>query len=349
MSHNKLRTEKNCLNCNHVVEERFCTHCGQENVKIQDSAIHLIIHYMQDLVHYDGRFWHTFKNLFTRPGKVAVEYMEGKRKSNLEPIRLYVFASTVFFFLLFFIVKTDNWNAVEPKRNYEKRLYNLEQEKEFIKGSEDTTYANFLARSLQYTIDSLNALDNDTSRGGFTLDLNGPLITDTTSTGWLERIIFERAEERRKEMEVRHDGDERRAAKDYMDEVFHQFPLLLFLSMPFFALLLKILYFRTFRKNYVEHFIFSIYHYSYLFVTLSLFMVVQYAVELISPHSLVEFFNYLFTALMLYMFFYLMFSMKRFYKDRWVYLIPRYIVLAILFTVILILLFLLVLFLTFLF
>src|SRR6188508_1592278 len=109
MSHNKLRQEKNCLNCGHIVEERFCSHCGQENLEIQDSAFHLIIHYIQDLFHYDGKFWHTLKTLMLKPGQVAVEYMEGKRTRNLKPVQFYVFASTVFFLLLFYMYKGDDW------------------------------------------------------------------------------------------------------------------------------------------------------------------------------------------------------------------------------------------------
>src|SRR5688500_10817736 len=133
MSHHKIRQEKNCLNCGQTVEDRYCTHCGQENVEIQHSALHLIFHYVQDLFHYDGKVWHTLKNLLLKPGLVASEYMEGKRMRNLEPVRFYVFASTVFFLLLFFIVNSDKWNSsIEPELNYPRRIYNLNQEKKFI-------------------------------------------------------------------------------------------------------------------------------------------------------------------------------------------------------------------------
>src|SRR5687767_15181855 len=139
MSHDKLRHEKNCLNCGQIVEERFCTHCGQENLQIQDSAFHLILHYIQDLFHYNGKIWHTLKNLIVKPGLVPVEYMEGKRMRNLDPVRFYVFSSTVFFLILFFIVNVREWHEPPPSElNYTKRLYNLNQEKKFLKGAPDT-------------------------------------------------------------------------------------------------------------------------------------------------------------------------------------------------------------------
>lgn len=156
MSHNNLRHENNCLNCGNVVQDRFCTHCGQENLQIQDSAFHLILHYLQDLFHYDGKIWQTLKNLILKPGLVATEYMEGKRIRHLEPIRFYVFSSTVFFILLFFFVNEEKWNKpVDPEHNYDKRIYNLNQEKKFLKGSPDTVFINSLKAHLIHKRDSL--------------------------------------------------------------------------------------------------------------------------------------------------------------------------------------------------
>ncbi len=347
MSHKKLRQEKNCLNCGNTVEDRFCTHCGQENQEIQDSASHLIIHYIQDLFHYDGRFWHTLKNLLLKPGLVAKEYMDGKRRRNLEPIRFYVFASTVFFFMLFYMVGSEKWNITNPTSNYSKRLYNLEQEKEFVKGTSDTTYVNLLSKSLQHTIDSINKLGGD-SLNTVSLDLISTSLKDTVYDGWLDKLIQERAEARRVEMEKKHEGDESSAATQFIDEVFHKLPQLLFLSMPFFAFFLKLLYFRSFRKNYVEHFIFSIYHYSYLFVTLTIYLVLNYGVEKSGSKILGEVFSYASMALTLYLFVYLLLAMKRFYNDRWRYLVFRYGILIFLFFVSLIVLFLLIIFLTYL-
>lgn len=150
MSHKKLRSDKNCLNCGHEVEERFCSQCGQENLELNDSTIHLIIHYVQDLFHYDGKLWNTMKSLVTRPGLVAKEYLEGKRQRYLEPIRLYVFASTVFFLTFFFYIGDETiTNSVTPATNYTKRLYNLKQEKTFQLGTADTVHANALISSIQ--------------------------------------------------------------------------------------------------------------------------------------------------------------------------------------------------------
>ena len=325
MSHSKLREEKNCLNCGHQVEERFCTHCGQENIQIEDSAIHLIIHYIQDLFHYDGKMWHTVKNFLRRPGQVQADYMDGKRKSHLEPIRFYVFASTVFFILLFFNVgETELKDDTDPKYNIPKRLFYLNQEKTFAGSSDDTTYANFLIRSVEMLEDSLDSLPTDTLRPEFTIDLFGGLDTLSAEDGWIMKLLYKRALERRKELNETQDGDQYRGISNFIDELIHKLPQLFFVSLPFFAFFLRLLYFNSKRKTYVESFIFSIYQYSFVFVLMIFWIVLQSLVDLSKLAWLQTLNGIIQTGVVLYIFIYLFLSMKRFYADRYRYLIFRY-------------------------
>jgi hypothetical protein len=103
MSHLPLRSEKNCLNCGAEVEERFCPNCGQENVEVRPKFHHLISHFFADLFHYDSGFWKTMKTLLFRPGVIVNDYLSGKRKTYVEPVKLYIFVSFVAFFLPHFL------------------------------------------------------------------------------------------------------------------------------------------------------------------------------------------------------------------------------------------------------
>jgi Protein of unknown function (DUF3667) len=345
MSHKKLREEKNCLNCGHIVEERFCTHCGQENLEIHDSTFHLIIHYIQDMFHYDGKFWHTLKMLILKPGLVAKEYLEGKRSQNLEPLRFYVFASTVFFLLLFYMASNANWQTrIAPQFNYKKRLYNLDQERKYLAGSPDTAYVVLLRKNLKGRLDSLNKSEGDSTGGNLLLDLSLPESEDTSNSGWLGNWIERRANERTKELAEKHEGDEVGAATDILSEAFHKLPQLLFLSMPFFAFFLKLLYIRK-RHNYVEHLIFSIYLFAYLFVIMSVIMILNY--RNYSSPIIQNGTSYAIGGLILYLLIYLLLAMKRFYNDRWRYVILRYLLLLSLFLFLLMILFLINVFLTY--
>ena len=329
MSHKKLRTEKNCLNCGHDVEDRFCTQCGQENLELDDSAFHLAIHYIKDLFHYDGKFWHTLKSLVTRPGLVAKEYLEGKRQRHLEPVRYYVFASTVFFLVFFFVIKAESeQNQVEPAKNYDKRLYLLNQEKEFMKGTADTICVNQLLATVRIQSGDTLEVVIDTSREEGNVDITigdvGDIPKDSMS--WIERLVA-RADEWTEEMEKEHEGDSSKIMNAFLEEIVHDFPQLIFLSLPFFAFFLKILYWRSRKNNLAQHFIFSIYHYAFLFSIILCFILFGWLMNKLPGSFFDALLSWLITPMILYPFVYLYLSMKRFYNDRGIKLVFRYLVL----------------------
>ena len=350
MRHKKLRDDKTCLNCGHQVEERFCTQCGQENLELQDSVWKLGGHFLQDMFNYDNRIWHTLKYLLLKPGRVAREYMDGKRKQNLEPIRFYIFASSVFFLLLFFDFGSSSLNITNaPENNYSKRLFYLKQEKEYLKGTADTAIVNQLSQSLIEKMNQPAASGVDTSNEGVEINLfDEPSIDTMVAEGWLSAILLERFAARQAELEKEHEGDDEAAFSAIMQELFHALPQLFFLSLPFFAFFLKILYFRRPKNYYVEHFIFTIYHYAYTFIIMILFMAAQW----LSGRSNIEYIEsgigYVTLALALYPFCYLFVSMKRFYNDRWGWLTLRYLILLFLLTITLLLLFMVLAIVTFL-
>jgi len=108
MPHHKLRKEKNCLNCGTIVEQRFCPKCGQENSINRPSFHYLFSHFAEDFVHYDSGFWKTMKTLTRKPGKIIRDYLDGKRKTYVPPVKLYIFVSFITFFIPFILPDFDN-------------------------------------------------------------------------------------------------------------------------------------------------------------------------------------------------------------------------------------------------
>jgi hypothetical protein len=126
MSKSKLRSDKTCLNCNHVVAEKFCPNCGQENVDTRKTFHHLFIHFFEDLTHYENAFWKTIKNLLFKPSSLTKEYLSGKRLSYLAPVRLYIFISFITFFL---ISLTPDSDSKAHKSDTKKGDYEYKSEK----------------------------------------------------------------------------------------------------------------------------------------------------------------------------------------------------------------------------
>ncbi|MBT1701404.1 DUF3667 domain-containing protein [Fulvivirgaceae bacterium PWU4] len=95
MSHKKYREETNCLNCGATVDHKYCPECGQENVEIRDSFFHMVGHFIADYLHYDSKFFQSLRLLFTRPGFLTQQYLEGKRVRFIHPLRLFFFVTII--------------------------------------------------------------------------------------------------------------------------------------------------------------------------------------------------------------------------------------------------------------
>lgn len=74
-----------CLNCATQFNGNFCSECGQK-AATHRFTIHEWLHEIpHSILHVDGGFFQTFKNLSLRPGKMIREYLDGRRKSYFSP------------------------------------------------------------------------------------------------------------------------------------------------------------------------------------------------------------------------------------------------------------------------
>ncbi|MBC7651083.1 MAG: DUF3667 domain-containing protein [Deinococcales bacterium] len=168
MSHLKERNEKECLNCNAIIYGRFCHVCGQENLISKEPFLHLVTHFIYDIIHFDGKFFDTLKYLLLRPGFLAYEYMRGRRNSYLNPIKMYIFTSAIFFLIYFSISKSEAY-VYDDDKQYTSDTNNNDYKSPIesfsngfiegvIKGSKEkdtlTAALKLLNDSIKYTTDS---------------------------------------------------------------------------------------------------------------------------------------------------------------------------------------------------
>ena len=96
------RKTDTCLNCCNPLrpEDNYCPICGQENHNLKIPAAHLALEAIESFIHIDSKLWNTLKATFTKPGKITLDYLEGKRMQYVPPVKLYVFVSFIFFLLV---------------------------------------------------------------------------------------------------------------------------------------------------------------------------------------------------------------------------------------------------------
>lgn len=98
--HRKKRTD--CPNCGTELrkEFEFCPHCGQENHDLRVPFKTFLYEFVENITHFDTKLWNTLKAIFSKPGLLTKDHVEGKRARYVNPARFYIFTSFIFFALL---------------------------------------------------------------------------------------------------------------------------------------------------------------------------------------------------------------------------------------------------------
>lgn len=274
----KIREDKTCENCNYVVSERFCGHCGQENVVLDKSFIHLFKHFFEDITHYDNAFWKTIKLLFLKPGFLPNEYLNGKRMSYLPPVRLYIFASFITFFILSLLPSEQQEksnNQTTNKFKIEDSSIEFEKEKNGKK------------------LDSIQKFGNKNEK-----------INDEKN--WFLRKFDSKLDE----------IPEEEFNEKFLEAFLHNIPKGIFFYMPIFSLILWL--FQNKKKwYYFDHAIFTIYYFSFLLLSFLFYKSITFIFYLLPENNLFKILNYIISLITIsYIVLYYFLANKKFYKEK---------------------------------
>ncbi|MDN2712999.1 DUF3667 domain-containing protein [Janthinobacterium sp. SUN118] len=91
-----------CHNCNTDAPGNFCSACGQTTAVHMPSAREFLHEFVAHYVALEGKLWRTLALLLLRPGALSNEYIAGRRVRYVEPLRVYLTFSILFFAILKF-------------------------------------------------------------------------------------------------------------------------------------------------------------------------------------------------------------------------------------------------------
>tara|TARA_R110002049_G_scaffold251627_5_gene426036 strand:- start:10740 stop:11537 length:798 start_codon:yes stop_codon:yes gene_type:complete len=96
----KQSVEK-CDNCQYELNETFkyCPNCSQK-VAFSYRLSELFSHFLSDYFTFDSKIGRSLLPLLTRPGYLTKQFLIGKRESYIQPLRLFIFLSIIFFLSL---------------------------------------------------------------------------------------------------------------------------------------------------------------------------------------------------------------------------------------------------------
>lgn len=236
--------------------ERYCTHCGQENTVPHETFTHLVKHFVADIFHYDSQFLTTLKYLLFRPGFLSREYMAGKRVRYVNPIKLYVFVSFVFFFAVFSLHHGD---APEKKKNHTILETNIGKDTvRVVEGAEgireafkeDSSAVGQSMNTLAYNLENAKTVAE--------FDSIQETLPDSLKYNGTQRLAYRRLIG----VKERYGGNIKKAIVEMFT---HNIPKLMFVLLPLFALFMKWIYDKK-KWLYADHAIFAIHLHSYAFI-----------------------------------------------------------------------------------
>jgi hypothetical protein len=328
MAHkNPLRKDKTCLNCNYVVDNRFCSNCGQENTDTRKTFFHLFVHFFEDLTHYENAFWKTIKNLLLRPASLTKEYLSGKRMSYLAPVRLYIFVSFVTFFLLSVIPDNEDTPDVSVKAKSTGVITKKVEEKDTVFKEQqkiiDLEKKGMLSKKESDSIQKMIVESKEKEieeNGEFTIlgkyyksvhELDSiqqhckPSERMSPIVYWMNR-----------KMQLVQDKYPAKELKEkFIESFIHNLPKSLFIYMPLFAFVLWIFQSKK-RWYYFDHGIFTLHYFSFLLLGILIIRIESYVFGFLSDYMVLRVIDYIFTSVaILYMLYYFFPAHHRFYGD----------------------------------
>ena len=90
------KTTTKCLNCGTEFEGNFCPECGQSAKTGRFTMRFIFENLLAAFISRDGGIGYTIKNLFTRPGAMIVEILNGKRRKYFSPFPMLLFVTTLY-------------------------------------------------------------------------------------------------------------------------------------------------------------------------------------------------------------------------------------------------------------
>ena len=269
-----------CPNCGTLIAGKFCQGCGQPAHLHVPSAREFLHEFIAHYVALEGKLWKSLTLLLFRPGRLTRDYIEGKRARYVEPLRLYLSFSIIFFAI--FKLGGVNVGTNEADTRPVPRAQAPAPGKAAVPTPPEDKQARLEARDQQdKKHDGLVTFDEgDASRGvAFAASIHPALGKKVEKFNALP-------------------GKERSAA--LLRALSSYAPYAIFALMPVFAALLKLLYLGSGRR-YGEHLLFALHTNAFAFLMLSLLLILPDFIPLLGA------------ALMLWLTFYLPTAMRKVY------------------------------------
>ncbi|MGB5205000.1 MAG: DUF3667 domain-containing protein [Maribacter sp.] len=321
MPTSELPTTEQCKNCEKTFDASFdyCPYCGQETADNLTIGV-LFSNTIDNYISIDARFFRSFGTLMIKPGVLARRFVDGKRLKYLHPAQFYLFISVIFFFIFSFTIrKADNEVSEAIKKGLEQEI-NLDS----VRVNTDSLGIAEAQKALKKNQKIIGISDKDMA------ELDSVMVSDpqvaNLSFGFkrekLDSLITAGAplDQKIKAMGMKEDANAftrrfytqmlkfyEKQGGGILQALYDTIPVAMFLLLPFFAMFLKLFYWKP--ATFTHHLVFSFYFFTFIFTSFSIMLLVNKVWEI--PIWLEVLICFSFAI-------YLMLALRNFYKSSWV-------------------------------
>jgi hypothetical protein len=90
----------NCPECGTPLVGRYCHECGEKPSSAHELTLkHFLHHGLHELTHIDSKIFRTLRKLIASPGVLTADYLAGRKRRYVLPLRLFLVIFALNFFL----------------------------------------------------------------------------------------------------------------------------------------------------------------------------------------------------------------------------------------------------------
>lgn len=87
-----------CQNCDAELKGKFCHHCGQKQIEPTEKKFtHFIFQFFGSAFFLENNFLKNLWTLLVKPGRIALDFIEGRRKRWMPPFSLFLLINLFYF------------------------------------------------------------------------------------------------------------------------------------------------------------------------------------------------------------------------------------------------------------
>jgi hypothetical protein len=310
-----------CENCGAELQGHWCAQCGQPAIEYRRSFRYVVADLLNEFLNWDSKFFTSIALLILKPWRLTNEFLAGKRVRYVNPLRLYLLASILFFFAVNYGTKGIHF---DPSKLDAKDRAELESD---LKDADLPPQAREKLEALLRESSPSPApspLTNEPSPPPVPEDNQQkkeygkigerPFVVfdQSKSSTPFERWIESRAKEKM--------GEKGTKMGLFISTLFSNLPYMMLCCIPLFALVLKVLYIRR-PLFYIDHLIYALHIHSFFYAGVMLIVLATIGLTRFAPGAIA---GWLITLLWIAFVTQIFLSIRYVYRQGWFFSIFKF-------------------------